>query len=151
MARRTTLLALALVALIVAIVTAPAGGASSPEATMLAKVNNYRRAHGVKPVHLSNSLKSSADRKAHDMLRSQRFGHDSRIHANHHYRRLGEIIEMQTGYAPDVNRAFKAWIHSSPHRAIILDRGFNYAGAGRAAGRYHGRKTTMWVMHYGHP
>jgi len=150
MARIRTLLALALVVLAAAIVAAPAQ-AGSPEMTMLSKVNHFRRQHGLRAVHYSHSLRSSASRYAHHMMRSGYFGHDSHIHASHHYRRLGEIICLQRGISASPSVAFRAWLNSGEHRAIILDRHFNYAGAGRASGRFHGHKSTIWVMHFGHP
>jgi uncharacterized protein YkwD len=130
--------------------TAASAAASSPEAQMMKKVNHYRHKHGLHGVHLSKSLASSAGKKCRRMMRTGYFGHDSRIHASSKYRRLGEILEWQRG-GTNVSLAFKTWLRSGPHRAIILDRYFNYAGAAHTYGRYHGHKTTMWVMHFGRP
>jgi uncharacterized protein YkwD len=130
--------------------TAPAAEAKSAEAQMMAKVNSYRKHHGLRSVHLSSSLAKSAKKKAQRMMSSGYFGHDSRIHASSRYRRLGEILEWQRG-GTNVSLAFRTWIRSGPHRSIILDPKFNYAGAAHVYGRYRGHKTTMWVMHFGHP
>jgi uncharacterized protein YkwD len=133
-----------------ATLASPASAKRSPESLMMHKVNSYRKRHGVGRVRLSHSLKRSARKYANYMMRHQYFGHAKRIHASSKYRRLGEILEWQTGYKPGVRRAFYTWLRSGSHRAIILDRNFSWAGAGRAKGRFKGRKSTIWVMHFGH-
>ena len=148
MARIRMLLVLA-VAMCAMSAVAATTATASPESYMMRRVNHFRRSHGVRPVRLSHSLKRSARRYAHYMMRHQYFGHAKRIHASSKYHRLGEILEWQTGYKPGVRRAFYAWVHSSEHRSIILDSSFTWAGAGRAHGRFHGRKSTLWVMHFG--
>jgi uncharacterized protein YkwD len=141
----------ALIAAICAIATAAsAAEARSPESLMLSKVNHYRRAHGLGAVHVSHSLMHSAARYARHMMRHQYFGHAKRIHASSHYRRLGEILEIQRG-GSNVGLAFRTWLRSSPHRDIILDGSFDYAGAGLTHGRFHGYRSTIWVMHFGRP
>lgn len=123
----------------------------SPEANMMHKVNNYRKRHGLPRVKWARSLKKSARRYAWHMMSHGYFGHDKRIHASDRYSWLGEILEYQRSYKPNVKLAFRTWIHSDAHRAIILDRRFNRAGAGRAWGRMKGHKSTVWVMHFGRP
>ena len=141
----------ALVAAICAMAaTAAVAQARSPQSLMLSKVNHYRRAHGLGAVHMSHSLMHSAAHYARYMMRHQYFGHAKRIHASSHYRRLGEILEIQRG-GSNVRLAFHTWLRSSPHRAIILDRSFDYAGAGLVHGRFSGRRSTIWVMHFGRP
>jgi uncharacterized protein YkwD len=131
-----------------AVVPATATAAPSPAALMLKKVNKYRAAHGVKKVHFNRSLSRSATRYSRYMMRHGYFGHASRIHASHRFRTLGEIIEIHRGGAK-VSRAFRAWLHSSPHRSVILMRQFRMAGAGFATGRFHGHRCTIWTMHFG--
>jgi uncharacterized protein YkwD len=149
MARIRILIALALATCALAAMTSTAA-ASSPEAQMLHKVNKYRTHHGLRPVRLSRDLAGSAKRKARRMMQSGYFGHDDRIRASQRFRRLGEILEWQRG-GTDVSLAFRTWLGSGPHRAIILDRYFTYAGAAHVYGRYRGHNTTMWVMHFGRP
>ena len=45
--------------------------------------------------------------------------------------------------------ALRAWAGSPGHNAILLDGSFKYAGAGPVKARFHSRRTTMWVMHFG--
>jgi uncharacterized protein YkwD len=82
------------------------------------------------------------------MMRSGYFGHASRIHASRRFRTLGEIIEIHRGGA-GVGTAFRAWVHSPPHRAVMLMRAFKLAGAGFVSGRFHGYRDTIWTMHFG--
>jgi uncharacterized protein YkwD len=140
----------ALFALMASLLVVPAtASATSPQLLMLQKVNAYRAKHGVGAVHLSHSLESSASRYSRHMLRSGYFGHASRIHASRRYRTLGEIIEMQRGLRAHVQRAFSAWVHSPPHRSVMLMSQFRFAGAGLASGRFQGHRTTLWTMHFG--
>ncbi|MEA2440531.1 MAG: Cysteine-rich secretory protein family, partial [Thermoleophilaceae bacterium] len=90
---------------------------------MLKKVNAYRHAHGVGKVRLSSSLAASAKRYSRHMMRHGYFGHASRIHASRRFRTLGEIIEIHRGGA-GVRTAFRAWVHSPPHRSVMLMRTF---------------------------
>jgi len=150
MARIRILLVLTVAVCAIGLGTATGAAARSPESKMMKKVNDYRKKHGLRAVKLASSLKRSAKRYADYMMSHHYFGHSSRIHASSRYRRLGEILERQRGGA-NVDLAFRTWIRSGPHRAIILDRSFTYAGAGRAYGPYEGYKNTFWVMHFGRP
>ena len=150
MARIRVLLVLGVVMLTV-LACAAMAQARSPESLMMHKVNHFRRSHGLRGVRTSRSLRHSAKEYARHMLHSNYFGHAARIHASHRFRRLGEILEYQRGTRPNVREAFYCWLHSPSHRAIILDRSFTYAGAGRVAGRFQGGRNTIWVMHFGRP
>lgn len=140
----------ALFVLLAAVLIVPASAtAMSPARAMLKKVNAYRAAHGVGKVRFSRSLSHSASSYSRYMMRSGYFGHSSRIHASRRFRTLGEIIEIQRGMRAGVSTAFRAWIHSPPHRSIILMGTFKFAGAGFVSGRFHGHRNTIWTMHFG--
>jgi uncharacterized protein YkwD len=140
----------ALLAALTCLLAVPATAtATSPEMRMLEKVNAYRAAHGVPKVRFSTSLAHSAASYSRHMMRSGYFGHASRIHASRRFRTLGEIIELQRGPQPGVGVAFSAWVHSPPHRSVILMRQFKFAGAGFVRGRFHGYRSTIWTMHFG--
>jgi uncharacterized protein YkwD len=126
-----------------------AANASSAQLRMLEKVNAFRQAHGVGKVHLSHSLEHSASSYSRYMMRSGYFGHQSRIHASRSYRTLGEIIELQRGMRAGVGQAFRAWVHSPPHRSVMLMSQFKFAGAGLVHGRFQGHRSTIWTMHFG--
>jgi uncharacterized protein YkwD len=150
MARIRFLLALALALCAIAAISVSPATARTPQETMMKKVNDYRKKHGLHRVKYSKSLKHSAGRYARYMRDHHYFGHQDRIHASSKYRRLGEILEYQRG-GSNPSLAFKTWLRSGPHRDIILDRSFTYAGAGLAHGQYRGHYTTFWVMHFGTP
>lgn len=143
-------LAVAILAIAATAFATTAAG-KSPEANMMHKVNKYRRDHGLHRVKWAKSLKRSARKYAWHMMNTGYFGHSKRIHASNRYRWLGEILEYQRGTRPNVKLAFRTWLNSGSHRAIILDRRFTRAGAGRAWGRMKGHKSTVWVMHFGRP
>jgi uncharacterized protein YkwD len=123
--------------------------AASPAAEMVRKVNVYRQHHGLSGLHMSRSLNRSSHSYAGRMMHSGYFGHAGRIRASARFKRLGEIIEMHRGYRSDMAGALRAWINSPSHNAILLDGNFSYVGAGKVSGRFNGRRTTMWVMHFG--
>jgi uncharacterized protein YkwD len=131
------------------LVPAAPAAADSPVAKMIRKANVYREHRGLPKLKVSRSLNSSSRRYAGRMMRSGYFGHSRRIQASSRFRRLGEIIEMHRGHRTGVNIAFRAWRRSGSHNAMLLDRRFRWVGAGVRKGRFHGRRTTMWVMHFG--
>jgi uncharacterized protein YkwD len=142
----------ALFALLACLLVMPASAAAmSPARAMLKKVNDYRAAHGVRKVRFSRTLAHSAQAYSTYMLRHGYFGHASHIHASRRFHMLGEIIEMHRGLQAGVSTAFSAWLHSPPHRSVILMRQFKLAGAGFVSGRFQGHRETIWTMHFGRP
>jgi uncharacterized protein YkwD len=128
----------------------PSAAAASPATTMVAKINQIRHQHGLPSVHESGSLMHSAGAYAHQMMSSGYYGHASRIHASRQFRTLGEIIDLRTGGgSPAVGQTVSDWMNSSEHRTIILMSAFKFAGAGYVTGNFHGRRSTIWVMHFG--
>ena len=144
-------MSLALLVAVAATLIVPAGAsAGSASRQVLKRVNKIRKRHGLPKLHLSHSLERSAHKYSRYQMRHGYFGHASHIRASGRYRTLGEIIEMHRGYKANVRASVYNWMHSSSHRAIILSRSFRFAGAGRAAGRFHGTRTTIWTMQFGH-
>ncbi len=128
---------------------APAAAARSAEDQMLAKINSYRANHGLPKVRKSKSLTRSAERYSWKQMRGGYFGHSSRIEASSNYRRLGEILAWRSGGRAAVDATFRMWLNSGGHRAVIVDRGFRYVGAGRASGNFRGGKATIWTVQFG--
>src|SRR5687768_2236715 len=146
---RARMLVVAAVLMVALVVPAAPASADSPAAKMVRKVNEYRKNRGVPPLRMSRSLNSSSSRYARHMMNKGYFGHSGRIHASRRFRRLGEVIEMHRGYRSDIGGAVRAWSRSPGHNALLLDGNFRYVGAGKVHGRFHGKRTTMWVMHFG--
>ena len=143
-------MSLALLVAVAAALMVPAGAsAGSAPIKALKRVNKIRARHGLPKVHLSRSLERSAKRYSRYQMRHGYFGHSSRIHASGRYRTLGEILEMHYGGRPAAGFAVHNWMHSPPHRSIILSRSFRFAGAGYAIGRFHGRESVIWTMQFG--
>jgi uncharacterized protein YkwD len=142
------------VALLVALASAlalPAGAsANSKTIRMLQAVNSVRAQNGLPKLHYSRSLAHSAHSYSRQMMRSGYFGHASRIHASRRFRTLGEIIEYRRGGRPAVGGTLRDWLNSPEHRSIIMSHSFSSAGAGYVRGRFHGHRSVIWVMHFGH-
>lgn len=143
------MLAVAAVLMVALVAPAAPASADSAAAKMVRKVNEYRQNRGIPPVRMSRSLNRSSARYARHMMNRNYFGHSGRIRASRRFRRLGEIIEMHRGYRSNPSAALRSWAGSPGHASILTDRGFNYVGAGVVKGRFRGRRTTMWVMHFG--
>ena len=83
------------------------------------------------------------------MLRHDYFGHLSRIRASRRFSPLGDNLAWHAGRRAAVHRTLRQWMGSPPHRALILNPGFRWAGAGMARGRLGRRVGTAWVLHLG--
>ena len=127
----------------------PVATSSAAESAMVATVNRARAARGRRPLRGSGALNHSAHRYAVWMLRRDYFGHQSRIRAGGHFRRVGETLALNFGRRALVRRTVRMWLHSPPHRSLLLSSRFRALGAGRAVGVYRGHSATTWVLHFG--
>jgi uncharacterized protein YkwD len=116
---------------------------------MLQALNAVRAQHGLAAFRGSPSLHRSASAYARWMLRSEYFGHLSRIRASGRFSMLGEALAWHSGRRAHVSSTVRRWMQSPPHRALILHSGFRWVGAGMARGRLHGQRATTWVLHFG--
>jgi uncharacterized protein YkwD len=146
---RSRMLVVAAVLTVSLLVPAAQASAVTPAEKMIWKVNVYRAQHGLPGLQMNGSLNHSSRKYARHMMRAGYFGHSRRIHASRRFKRLGEIIEMHRGSRLNVAGALHAWQRSPGHNAILLDGSFKYVGAGPVKGRFHGKRTVMWVMHFG--
>ena len=128
---------------------APGARAVTTSEVMVRQINELRAAHGLPPLRTSRSLTRSSFRYSRSMMGRDSFGHRGRIGASRRFKRLGEMIERHTGRRPSAAQVVRRWYQSGGHRALLLDRAFRHVGAGRAFGRYRGRRTTIWVVHLG--
>jgi uncharacterized protein YkwD len=117
---------------------------------MFQKINNIRRAHGLAKLRPSYSLFISAKLYARRMMRSDYFGHLSRIPVTSRFRAAGETLAWHRGWRLSPRRTVRRWMHSPGHRAVLLSSRYNRIGVGRSRGRFWGRSATMWVAHVGH-
>ena len=122
--------------------------AASPPA-VVRKLNKVRRRNGLRQLRFSPSLARSSALFARHLMRTDRFGHAPRIHANPSFRRLGEVLAMHPGWRPRTSSTIRSWMHSPIHRHVLLSHNFHSVGAGRARGRFGRRRATIWVMQVG--
>lgn len=120
---------------------------------MLDKVNSYRAAAGVAPVHLCGTLQRSAQSYARQMARTGTFDHrgpDGRMPADRMaaagYR--GTLTGENIGGGQDtVVQVMRQWRASPSHYAAMTDPRFHHVGFGySAAGTGY---PTYWVQNYG--
>jgi uncharacterized protein YkwD len=116
---------------------------------MVAAVNDVRAQHGLEAFRGSPILHRSARSYARWMLRADYFGHLGTIRASSRFSLLGETLAQHSGREPQVSRTLRRWMHSPPHRALILHPDLRWLGAGIARGAFRGRDVTHWVLHFG--
>jgi uncharacterized protein YkwD len=146
--RRIAVLLAISVGLVAAVSAAPAS-ATPAEMKMVHKINRIRHAHGLHRLRPSFSLFVSAKLYSHQMMRSDYFGHLSRIPVAARWRAAGETLEWHSGWRLRPRRVVSRWMHSPPHRAVLLSSRFRRIGVGRTRGRYGHVRATMWVAHVG--
>lgn len=139
----TTLLVLSFAA------SAPAAQAAGPrldngERAVVRAINRARAAHGLRKLRAHHRLARAADVHSRSMLRSDFFSHGAfsqRVRGYVRFRRIGETIAMRSRCSA---RGFvRMWLHSPPHRAVLLSRGFRRVGVGRRTGRLGARRACL--------
>ena len=116
---------------------------------MVRTINKIRHAYGLPTLRPAHSLFASARGYSRRMMRSDYFGHLSRIPVASRWRAAGETIGWHSGWRLTPRKAVWRWMASPPHRAVLLSRRFTRIGVGGARGRYGRRMATMWVAHVG--
>ena len=119
---------------------------------MLCLVNRVREHSGRPPLRLNRALGHSAAGHSNDMVRHHHFSH-SGSHGSTLLGRIGStgylagagfyFVGENIGGGPgrrfgSAIQVFRAWMHSPPHRANILDRRFRDAGVGVSRGFPYG-------------
>jgi uncharacterized protein YkwD len=116
-----------------------AGALRAPSAvlrrTMLCLINHARANAGRAPLRAERHLARAAARHAADMGRRGYFAHFSpsdgsplsRAHGAGWHGGVSEVIAWGCGSRSSPRATLRAWLHSPPHRSIVL-------GAGRVAG-----------------
>jgi uncharacterized protein YkwD len=113
-------------------------GASAARAALMCAINRARAAHGLPAFGAERHLRRAATRHARDMVRHRYFAHqraggpslsDRLRAAGWHGHAAGEAIAWGCGKPANAASTVRAWLHSPPHRAILLG-GYNRAGVG---------------------
>jgi len=125
---------------------------TSPERHLLALVNATRVHHGLPRLTVVTSLERASRAHSRQMIADGYFGHSSyggetfaarlvRLgysSAGYTSWTVGENIAYGSGSLGTPKAIFRSWMHSTPHRRIILTRRFRNVGVGRACGTYGG-------------
>jgi uncharacterized protein YkwD len=137
----------------------------SIEAPIAAKINRIRRAHGLRPLHVAVRLARAAAAHSTSMAQGGYFSHSSadgtlfwRRIARYYPRTspgwtVGENLVWSSGDLTPA-RAVRMWMHSPPHRAVILGRAWRQIGIAavrmtNAGGVYGGLDVTIVTADFG--
>jgi uncharacterized protein YkwD len=136
------------------------------EAAILERINEARRAHGLRELRLSTPLARAASAHGRSMVGSGYFSHTSgdgtsmgsrieRFYRSSGYRRwsVGETLAWRSpgGSAAAI---VTMWLNSPGHRQILLNGSFREVGiaavhADRAPGVFGNREATIFVADFG--
>src|SRR5690349_13838905 len=119
------------------------------ERSVVRKINRHRSAAGLRPMQMSAALARAADYHTREMLVGNYFAHSSRnggsfatrIHRFVHTRTVGETLAWMSRCGRHAAGQFVSmWMHSPPHRAILMSHSLHRVGiAGRTGGLGQGR------------
>jgi hypothetical protein len=120
-----TLLLAPVAALAVGAAPASAGSAGSDGAAFVARTNEARRAHGLRPYAVAADLTAVAYRHSADMAAQQRLYHNPRLGSEvSNWQSAGENV----GMGGSVDSIEGAFLRSPEHRANILANDFTEVG-----------------------
>jgi uncharacterized protein YkwD len=154
--RRLSLIVVAALVAVTAVTASAAPVAASTKTNMvnqlLASMNKSRAANGLRPLRTWTPLRAIADDRAAAMASTNTLSHTAAggnvgttlTNAGLQWYGYGEAIG-ETGYAwgsTAASHLYSMWWHSSPHRALILSRSYNYVGIGLA---YRADNGTTWA------
>ena len=138
---RTSLFASLVCALAVVLTpTAPAFAGSSVDRAVVRAINAQRRHHGLRPLHLSRALDRAAQRHSNAMARSNTLTHAPSLagrlpHPRNRAWTMGETIAwLSSGTRKLASSVVRMWMHSPPHRAILLSSSYRTIGVGAKRG-----------------
>jgi uncharacterized protein YkwD len=137
---------------------APARAGGSPrldraERNVIRAINRQRAAYGLARVRPSAALDRAADRHSAEMAYGNYFAHTSRdggsmparVRSYDNARSVGETLAMLGGRCGGhmAGRVVSMWMHSAPHRAVLLSPAFSRIGVARRGGHLSGRRACM--------
>jgi uncharacterized protein YkwD len=144
-------------ALATAVVSVPAATAATPRMDRLERAIvrgiDRRRAHaGLRAMRPSASLARAADHHSREMLAGDYFAHSSRnggsfatrIRRYTHASTVGETLAWTTRCGRRAaRRVVSMWMHSPPHRAILMSTRLHRVGIARRTGRLGSRRACV--------
>jgi uncharacterized protein YkwD len=130
-------------------ITVALPASASPQSDAISQLNQIRASSGLPALKASESLFRSSTRYARKMVATDYFGHASRIAASSAFGRVGETLEMHSGWRPNAGATITEWMNSPGHRAVLMSRAYRWVGMGIARGKIGSRLVTVWVAHVG--
>ena len=122
----------------------------STESQVLVLLNDIRHEHGLPTLTGSIALRDAARSHSSDMLKRGYFQHNSpneafgaRIRRYLRSPLVGENIAWGTGRYGTAEGIVKLWMHSPPHRHIILMASLHRVGLGIATGSFKGSRDAV--------
>jgi uncharacterized protein YkwD len=138
--RSVALVLSTLTTLLVLVAVGPAAQAAGPridrgERGIVRAINHARARHGLSRLHAGGKLARAADLHSRSMLARDYFSHGdfaSRVRRFASFRRVGETLAWSSRCG--ARQFVRMWLHSPPHRAVLLSRSFRRIGVGRRVG-----------------
>jgi uncharacterized protein YkwD len=128
------------------------GGLDRTERKVIRIVNRIRARHGLRRLKTSRRLARAASQHTGDMIARNFLSHASSDGTGmaqrvRHYtgaRWIGETIAVVSGRAT-ASRAVRLWMHSPPHRAVLLSPAGRRIGVGKRRGRLAGSRRAVFT------
>jgi uncharacterized protein YkwD len=108
---------------------APAAAITTREAAMLAKINDARAAHGLRPLALAGDLSTIARSHSRQMASATSLFHTASFSSICCWSAIAENV----GTGDSVRTVHRAFLSSSDHRSNILDARMRQVGVGIVA------------------
>jgi uncharacterized protein YkwD len=126
-------------------------------------INEVRREHGLRALHLSGGLRRIAQKHSNNMVALDYFAHTSPTGSTLYNRVVhsafqtygawlaGECLSWGTYAYGSPRYTVRMWLASPEHRVILLSRDYSWIGIGRATGRFLGHSdAVVWTADFGH-
>ena len=159
----TSSLLLAVVLALTVAAPASANTNSTYRWRLFLEINQVRRDHGLRVLHIAPGLRTAAQNHSNDMVNRDYFAHTSPTGSTL-YRRVvhsgfttigswgaGENLAWGTGTYGSPRTTVRMWLASPEHRANLLSRSWGWVGIGRRSGRFLGHSgAVVWTVDFGH-
>jgi uncharacterized protein YkwD len=148
-------------------VAAPVSAHALPNSTyrwrLFLEINQVRRDHGLRALHIAPGLRTVAQNHSNDMVNRDYFSHTSPTGSTLYSRVVrssfatsglwgaGENLAWGTGTYGSPRTTVRMWMASPEHRANLLSRNWGWVGVGRRSGRFLGHSgAVVWTVDFAH-
>ena len=134
---------------------------SARQRAVVCEINRVRRGRGLAPVRAHRGLTRMAGSYARAMVARGFFSHTTpagttlgaRLRAaGYRGRSAGEVLAWGEGRYASPRAAVRSWLHSPPHRRVLLGRSYRDVGVGVALGDPFGgsmRRSATYAANFG--